>query len=66
MCADVDGGLGKNVSVSLPYFSPYRRGGGSSKALDLLSDDVKSIFRIAEFNLDALNTADLRPKRLSA
>jgi hypothetical protein len=34
------------------------------KAWDLLSDDSKAISRIAESNLDALNTVDLRPKRL--
>jgi hypothetical protein len=44
----------------LPHFSPGRRG---EKAWDLLSVDVKVIFRIAESNLDVLNTVDLRPKR---
>jgi hypothetical protein len=33
------------------------------KAWDLLSDDVKVIFRIAESNLDVLSTAALGPKR---
>ena len=33
------------------------------KAWDLLSDDLKGIFRIAKFNLAALNTVDLGPKR---
>ena len=33
------------------------------KAWDLLSDGEKAIFRIAESNLDALNTVDLGPKR---
>jgi hypothetical protein len=36
---------------------------GSSKAWDLLSDGVKAISRTADFNLDALNTVDLGPKR---
>ena len=30
---------------------------------NLLSGDMKAIFRIAELNLDALNTVDLGPKR---
>jgi hypothetical protein len=33
------------------------------KAWDLLSDDVQVVFRIAEFNLDALKNVDLGPKR---
>ena len=33
------------------------------EAWDLLSGDVKAIFRIAESNLDALNTIDLGPER---
>ena len=33
------------------------------KAWNLLSGDMKAIFRIAELNLDALNTVDLGPKR---
>jgi hypothetical protein len=33
------------------------------KAWDRLSDDLKDIFRIAESNLNALNTVDLGPKR---
>jgi hypothetical protein len=34
------------------------------EAWNLLSGDVKAIFRIAESNLDALITVDLGPKRL--
>ena len=34
------------------------------EALNLLSGSVEAIFRIAESNLDALNTVDLGPKRL--
>ena len=33
------------------------------QAWNFLSDDVKAIFRIAESNLDVLNTVDLGPKR---
>ena len=33
------------------------------EAWNLLSDDAKATFRIAESNLDALYTVDLRPKR---
>ena len=33
------------------------------EARDFLSDDAKVIFRIAESNLDALNTVGLGPKR---
>jgi hypothetical protein len=34
------------------------------EACNLLSDDVKAISRIAESNLNALNTVHLGPKRL--
>jgi len=34
------------------------------EAWNLLSDDVKAIFKSAESNLNALNTVDLGPKRL--
>jgi hypothetical protein len=33
------------------------------EAWNLLSGEVKAIFRIAESNLDMLNTVDLGPKR---
>jgi hypothetical protein len=35
----------------LPHFSPGRLGEGFSNAEDILSDDVKVLFRIAESNL---------------
>ena len=33
------------------------------KAWNILSEDAQANFRIAEFNLDALNTVDLGPRR---
>jgi hypothetical protein len=49
------------------YFYPiYNPIGGVrvlEEAWDLLLGDVKDIFRIAESNLDVLNTVDLGPKR---
>jgi hypothetical protein len=53
------GGTPKSVNFSHPA-------GGVQvlqKARNLLSDDVKAIFRIAKSNLDALNTGDLGLKR---
>jgi hypothetical protein len=47
----------------LPHLSPDRRGAGYSKAWNLLSDDVKASLQRAEYNLNALNTVDLGPKR---
>jgi hypothetical protein len=50
----------------LDLYPTYHPTGGVQvlqKAWDLLSDGVKVIFRIAESNLDALNTVDLGPKR---
>jgi hypothetical protein len=47
------------------YLTSHQTGGVLffQKERDHLSDDVKEIFRIAEFNLDALSTVDLGPKR---
>jgi hypothetical protein len=50
----------------LDFYQTYHLTGGVQilqKAWDLLSDGVKAIFRIAESNLDALNTVDLESKR---
>jgi hypothetical protein len=50
----------------LDLYPTYHPTGGAQvlqKALDLLSDGKKAIFRTAESNLDALNTVDLGPKR---
>ena len=42
----------------LPHLSPDRRGAGSSKSMNLLSDDVKASLQRAESNLNALNTVE--------
>jgi hypothetical protein len=50
----------------LDFYQTYHLTGGVQilqKAWDLLSDGVKAIFRIAESNLDALNTVGLGPRR---
>jgi hypothetical protein len=47
----------------LPHLSPDRRGASSSKAWNLLSDDVKASLQRAESNLNTQNTVDLGPKR---
>jgi len=46
-----------------PINNPIRGVRVLGEALDLLSGDVKDIFRIAESDLDALNTVYLGPKR---
>jgi hypothetical protein len=46
-----------------PIYSPIGEVRVLEEAWNLFSDDVKAIFRIAEFNIDALITVDLGPKR---
>jgi len=46
-----------------PIYNPIGGVRALEEAWDLLLDNMKAIFRIAEFNLDALNTVDFGPKR---
>jgi hypothetical protein len=47
------------------YLTSHSAGGVQvlQKAWNILSEDAQANFRIAEFNLDALNTVDLGPRR---
>jgi hypothetical protein len=46
-----------------PIYIPIEGARVLEEAWNLLSDNVKVIFRIAESNLDVLNNVDLGPKR---
>jgi hypothetical protein len=46
-----------------PNYNPIGGARVLEEALNLLSSDVKAIFRIAESNIDALNTVNLGRKR---
>jgi hypothetical protein len=47
-----------------PIYNPILGVWVLEEAWELLLDNMKAIFRIAEYYLDALNTVDLEPKRL--
>jgi hypothetical protein len=47
-----------------PFYNPTGGIRVLEEAWNVHSDDMKADFRIAESNLDALNTVDLKPKRL--
>ena len=50
----------------MDLYPTYHPAGGVKvleEAWNLISDDVKAIFKSAESNLNALNTVDLGPKR---
>ena len=46
-----------------PIYNPIEGVRVLEGAWNLLSDDVKAIFRTAESNIDTLRTVDLGPKR---
>jgi hypothetical protein len=46
-----------------PIYNPIEGVRVLEEAWNLLSDDVKAIFRTAESNIDTLRTVDLGPKR---